>query len=421
MSVASWLAALAAPQIPASSLQPQAQPQVQPQVQPQSPLPQATIPAAASTSLRKAPPPRRRLLLWQGERPDGRLRFMYDPIMQTLRRGANETLNLDLWTVEQRFGGVDSAEAAAELDALKCGDIFVWIGKAQLGAFVPGNGKSVPPRSDPVYNELVTYRIQQRGVRTIYYQSEPFGPAEEEGLMFSPSFCDFETSPFDEIWDYSHANLKRYWDKCPAGVTRPVVRYVPPGNLNEMALQREDVIDNCVAGSAAFLGGPRPERLQYISIFESQAKQSPWQNLTARDAFAVSMGDGIWDYDTLDTYLRQSCVQLNIHKYAKLNTEAFEAVRAATLVSAGALLVSQISDLDDQREWAGIVHFAETPQAHGVEAARLTQLPAEERRHHARARAKLFDEKFSPKRIFENANMGNILHDAMPEQCTEQR
>ena len=331
--------------------------------------------------------------------------------MQTLRRGANATLNRDVWSIEERVGVARAPGVREILESLRCGDIFIWIGRADLDAFARNDAQPEPPAD----SKLITHRMRRRGVRTILYQTEPIGPATR-GLVWSTSFCADETSPFVEIWDYSHANIKRYWDHCPVGVTRPIVRYVPPGVVPEMTVKRADVIDNCVVNGTGMLGNMNfPERVQYVRMLRSQAIQS----LNAsQGAFAVRDGDGRNDYDALVRWLRQYCVQLNVHRFAKYPNSAFEPFRASTTVSAGSLLVSQQSDVDDQREYAGIVHFADTPQAHGAEVARLVTLPDEERRALARARAKLFDEKFAPERIFANASIRNILNDEMPAYCT---
>ena len=336
---------------------------------------------------------------------------MYHPILQTLRRGANATLNRDVWSIEEQVGSPTTREATEVLESLRCGDIFVWVGRHQLHVFARKDARPELPAD----SKLITHRMRRRGVRTILYQTEPIGPATR-GLVWSPSFCADETSPFVEIWDYSHANIKRYWDHCPVGVTRPIVRYVPPGVVPEMTVKRADVIDNCVVNGTGMLGNMNfPERVQYVRMLKSQAIQS----LNAsQGAFAVRDGVGYNDYDALGRWLRHYCVQLNLHKFAKYPDSAFETFRASTTVSAGSLLVSQQSDVDDQREYAGIVHFAQTPQAHGAEVARLVTLPGEERRALARARAKLFDEKFAPERIFANANLRNILNDEMPAYCT---
>ena len=359
----------------------------------------------------------RRLLLWCcGPGIEGRTAaFMYHPIIQTLRRGANATLNRDVWSIEEQVGSPTTREAREVLESLTCGDIFVWIGRHQLHAFARKDARPELPAD----SKLITHRMRRRGVRTILYQTEPIGPATPKDVMaWSPSFCSDETSPFVEIWDYSHANIKRYWKYCPVSVTRPIVRYVPPGNVHEVAVQRADVIDNCVVNGTGMVGQMNrltPDRVQYVRMLESQAIQS----LNAsQGAFAVTATNGRNDYDALGRWLRQYCVQLNVHRFAKYPNSAFEPFRASTTVSAGSLLVSQQSDVDDQREYAGIVHFADTPQAHGAEVARLVTLPDEERRALARARAKLFDEKFAPERIFANASIRNILNDEMPAYCT---
>ena len=251
---------------------------------------------------------------------------MYHPIMQTLRRGANSMLNRDEWSIEERVGVARAPGVREVLETLRCGDIFVWIGKTDLDASARNDAQPEPP-SD---SKLITHRLRRRGVRTILYQTEPIGPATR-GLVWSPSFCADETSPFVEIWDYSHANIKRYWDHCPVGVTRPIVRYIPPGHIHELAVKRADVIDNCVVNGTGMLGSMNfPDRVQYVQMLESEAIQSV---NASQEAFTVRGGDGLNDYDALARWLRQHCVQLNVHKFAKYPDAALSSGGASSWLS----------------------------------------------------------------------------------------
>ena len=92
----------------------------------------------------------RTVLLWHGERPtDGHLAFMYWPVLATLIEGFREQLALSVVV------GVGSSGALKrELASLRRGDTFLWMG--------PRHRRTQPWRE-----------LRRRGVRTVYYQTEP--------------------------------------------------------------------------------------------------------------------------------------------------------------------------------------------------------------------------------------------------------
>ena len=111
---------------------------------------------------------RRIVMIWQGERnDDGRLGFMYWPAVGTLLRGFREAQDVEL-VVGLGF----STRWLASLKRLRPGDAYLYVGIA--GMF------GQPWR-----------QLRNRGVRTVYYQSEP------------ARFCKWHRHRFDELWDYS--------------------------------------------------------------------------------------------------------------------------------------------------------------------------------------------------------------------------
>ena len=91
--------------------------------------------------------------------------------------------------------------------------------------------------------------------------------------------------------------------------------------------------------------------------------------LNARDALYFEA----WDVDQMTSRLVKSCIQLNVHVH-NITTMPFEALQSVWILSGGALLVSQQSDVDDQGAWQDIVDFAESPFALAGAIVRLANM-----------------------------------------------
>ena len=147
------------------------------------------------------PPPT--ILIWQADGGAGHdLAFMYEPVRSTLVSGFSDLpqrVISKIGTPHLVHGhGVHALfrKKADLVNGLKTGDIFLWIGPV---------GSNAPPWR----------KLRERGVRTIYYQTEPF-----DG-------CQLSGSQSDEVWEFSWHNI----DACG-----PRLRLDPPLTLRYVPL-----------------------------------------------------------------------------------------------------------------------------------------------------------------------------------------
>lgn len=352
---------------------------------------------------------RRQLFLWQYESDEGNLRFMYDPIMSTLQKAASLTLDASLWSITQRWGDPRDEDAVRQLQSLQCGDVVIWIGNVYWDKLVDQEAplpSVMAKRTMRVAELLGTRSLRERGVTTVYYNTEPL-TAAWGSIIFPATFCDLETSPFTEYWDYSQVNMKVMLQQCSSSErtrgekegVRPAMRYVPPGQMDALTERRNDIIEECATSVGFLKGGRSGHRGEYMSAFNAHLG-SMYPNSTG-----ILEAGGIWDYDAYADFLKKSCVQLAVHRHDNQEGVPFEAFRAAPMLSGGALLLSEKCDPEDERAWDGIVVFAESPQDAARQAAQLLLSSSEELNALARTRAKLFEERFEPAAVWRNAHI----------------
>lgn len=117
--------------------------------------------------------------IWQGERSDGHLKYMYKPVMNTLILGF-QPKKLDIKVGYYNWND------------LKKGDIFIWIGIVGL-------------------NNIPWIQLRKRGVYCIYFETDAINQNR-----ISKKYVD-------EIWDYSWKNI----DNAEKDKNAPKIRYVP--------------------------------------------------------------------------------------------------------------------------------------------------------------------------------------------------
>ena len=143
----------------------------------------------------------RRVMVWQGERnEDGHLSFMYWPVMGTLLSGfqhhaARHPLRLVA-------GAGLTREYDKQLGRLRRGDWFVWVG--------------VNERFSQPWKAL-----RQRGVRRIYYRTEPDHCTPASLRRGIPQGAD-------EVWDFARHNL----EGCVENETESTIRTVASGAVD---------------------------------------------------------------------------------------------------------------------------------------------------------------------------------------------
>ena len=107
------------------------------------------------------------VLIYHGERPDGRLTFMYSGIVGTLSAGFGSlglTVTRGVLPAHEFIPGSTTRAGTVALtratDALVEGDAFMWVGVKQ---------HALPPWKD----------LGSRGVHRLYYQTEPLSAMED--------------------------------------------------------------------------------------------------------------------------------------------------------------------------------------------------------------------------------------------------
>ena len=282
-------------------------------------------------------PATRRAVVWQAENNWGSLRLMYKPIVQTLVDGLHALADANHWTVEAQIVPNTSISrlrrgSCCGMEKLQKGSIFVWVG-------------------DFAAEEVPWAELRRRGVRTVYYQTEPHDlPCElwQQALV-------------DEIWDYSRQNIAL----CSGGARRDrlrggqtnggavgarTFRYVPPG-LQRMARAQQQS-----SATLAFLG---------LTKFGRRPRCMAWLQEHLGDRLRVFKT--IWTPAGLADTLRHHGMHLNLHKecgdengspHGAGRLQPLELVRLSTLLSAGVLVISESSSQADEAEFAGLCTFA---------------------------------------------------------------
>ena len=214
------------------------------------------------------------------------------------------------------------------IESLGHGDIFIWVGSAgaQFGHIYMTPSK--------------WHALRARGVRTVYYQSEP------------RSKCIYDNSIVDELWDFSWYNIDVCRNHTSAHML-PVLRYVPI-----VALQGAPNVAwelNRTAHSLLFFGGDyhRDECLGYM-----------FAQLSTRFQAQFRMLYNIWSNSDFEELLKQPDVGifLNIHKGCSLSTQSSMFPTPVTwrnpvLLNSAALIVSERCYWKDEKAYDGLIDF----------------------------------------------------------------
>ena len=298
--------------------------------------------------------------------------FLFKPAIGTLRAGFS-SLGVNV-TVDQISPGVDLNERY-QFENL---DMLVWV-----GPFFCCWAK-MPPWDI----------LRSRGTYVVYYQTEPDNSA-----------CHFKIDDVDEVWDYSPNNVKR----C-AGLPRApiLMRHLPPGSIG----------NNCYVSQPAsaeaalvFLGDidvvPR-RRL----CWEEVKKQGTNTSSSLKERL-VSINNA-WTRDDLMAVFNKSStgIFLNLHKECgRLRTRPYppaESFRFAMLLQVGGLIISERCSPEDEQMYDGLVDFVDHTNI-GRAFDRLIQMNQEERQQLADARAVQFRRQFSPRFLFEQADIPDLI------------
>jgi hypothetical protein len=251
---------------------------------------------------------------------------MYKPVTHTLKGLENHSMTI-----------------SNEIDVSKIAynSTFVWVGVYNLRA-VPWN------------------KIRARGVRTVYYQTEPVND------------CVLTRRTVDEIWDFSWYNLKN----CEGKSEAPVLRYVP--------IARQDwvvtVEPNLSANTLEFFG-----KKEFRGKCFTQVDRR-WKVKSRYD---------VWNEKEFERYIQfSSGTFLNIHKgCARDGPVTF---RNSLLLSTNAVVISAHCHKLDEKMYEGQVLFVDS-------IANITHALVKD---HIRSRnVSRFSELFDRKMILRNAGL----------------
>ena len=291
---------------------------------------------------------RKTVHVWQAGGADHRIEYMYEPVVSTISQG----FSTHLCDVDRQVGCYDWS-------CVSPGAWFIWVGVTHV--------RDVPW----IYLRL-------RGVRTIYYQSEPVDAGQ---------YIRLTSDKVEEIWDYSHKNIDVASEKPGA----PVMRYVPPGAHKRSPLvQKESANVKLI-----FLGHLGPERRKMWDVFSTaEGTQGRMLNIS-----------NVWSEPQFEALLREdhSSVFLNLHHTAAA-AWTLETVRLSKLLCSRALVLSQSSYPRDEAEFSGMVDFVDWSDIPS-EFARLLSMTQRERDELASERFARFSGRFEPGSIFARAGI----------------
>lgn len=211
------------------------------------------------------------IVVWQADGGTGHdLAFMYKPVMDTLVNGfadfpAEVASAAGPLQLLHGHGIGNLLRKHAEMVAtLQTGDVFLWIGPV-------GSGQ-VPWRA-----------LRRRGVRTIYYQTEPF-----DGCQFG----QVDVKALHEMWEFSWHNLDMCAPKLPEGVT---LRYVPLGYSTPPAAE--------AAATPRPATGVPPADLYFFGYpFFKSGRAACYQRLQRRLGARLNATWSLWNADVFEEW-----------------------------------------------------------------------------------------------------------------------
>ena len=337
--------------------------------------------------------------------------FMFEPAIHTVRDG----LAASNFSTVIGHGPLALIRSKI-LDTLSAGDVFVWVGVANMEWAARPNGL-------PAVTETF-HKLTKRGVLTVLYATETneHHPCDEKRRL-----------PVREVWEYTRTNLICCPDD-PAGVR---VRYVPPG-YSERAARRplasshpssSSVRKLIFLGSAASFYRQRRACLQHITrgLVDGQRAHMPAlpvhcagnpcarkcdKELCPLKIVHSADSDVNWD----GTVASHSSF-LNLHKACEWGVDfrdpihasnaSCESFRLADLLASGGSVFSEHCHPADEEEYAGLVHFLPTSS---LSAAVLdTWHRGKSTLADARQRRASFALRFAPAAIFERAGLMEAL------------
>eukprot|EP00928_Gymnodinium_smaydae_P049741 TRINITY_DN333_c0_g1_i3.p1 TRINITY_DN333_c0_g1~~TRINITY_DN333_c0_g1_i3.p1 ORF type:complete len:389 (+),score=98.37 TRINITY_DN333_c0_g1_i3:82-1248(+) len=317
--------------------------------------------------------------------------YMYEPAYETLRSafetGPEEYEVRIPKPMTHAAGKNVEVEMIAEFDAqteqLGRGDVIIFMGIVGQGTFA----KHAP-------------KLREKGLYTVFYNADPL------------EYCQMNADSVDEIWDFSHKNIRRCLSNGPKFGAAPTQRYVPLGALETVRVTY-DADAEAAPATMNFFGHVSRGRVPCYKKLGAMIGEINLQLGVTKD---------VWDDESFKALLNKTDIFLNMNHDCDMNGTFKEDERQEVfwrvpkLINAHALVISEPCWPEDAAEFEGLVDFVpfnSIPQ----KFEELSALPAAERRRIADERAELFKKKFTPKDIFERASIYSLMDCLQDTSC----
>lgn len=344
-------------------------------------VPSTTLPVRHTSG--KDEQQKQTVLIMQGERKKD---VQHINLMTSLRMGFdNQKYNLTIVTPPFKRKYVETLKE--NMAKLKRGDIVVWLGVNWKNSFLriatTSHSKFLFKRDKNVFD---FDSIRSRGVRLVYYQSEPTAK------------CEISKSDVDEMWHYSWYNLNH----CKNNPTAPNLRYVPLAAipLPFAAFGRfKDAVPLRVTTQKNNPGG--------LLFFGSLRTIHCWGQLQRELKHHLKVSYTAWNANEYHKALLAHNIFLSLQEHcAGGGPITFPSIK---LLNAHGLIISQHIDPEDEKEYNGLIDFVafeRIPKRY----QELASMNASARQQLVDQRTSLFHARFHPHHIFERAGIYNLIN-----------
>jgi hypothetical protein len=254
-----------------------------------------------------------------------RIKFILAPILETLAIGFRAGEEHHRYTTK-------FIQPLDSIQELLSGDIVIGIGQDRMSEF-----------------KEAAKLAKARGVRVIYYNTEPnVAIGVDCGSCRCRPIRIFDTFSFgDELWDYSHSNLKifRGCDSCKS--THVTFRYLPPGFIPETWKHGSTNKPAASNNSDTNIGWVGKLRCQEKFGSWLLSHWQPHSCHTSDECSRVFRSHAVWG----SIHQTWSCGERG-------QNASLESFRLSQLLSAKRIVVSELSDLADMDEFKGEHNYA---------------------------------------------------------------
>ena len=378
-------------------------------------------------------------------------RFIYEPVTRTLEAG----LGGQGYTVRTQFAHLDTLNSLDRnkrysvynniVQDLRAGDALFWVG-IHPDAKPPPGQRELPRITaiTPSPFGLFLSSLTALGVFTVHY--------ETEAVEGNPRYLCYQVSNVTESWHYAPSNVARCVEhqrrtrraQQQEHVTR--FRYLPPGFLSSPLTDISNSARHLLFVGRVIRFDPLRQfcvhavRESIIDALEIPRKNIPrwcmdhicYTNVAECNASPcpLKVAHRVKNDSQWREHIAETAFYLNVHKsceVASLNNtkaamgrslfkrkdlvairvaRAIEAFRLAPLLSAGAVILSERSDVLDEQAYAGLVHFLSAVEIGSTFAQMWLKRNSLASASH---RAAAFERRFAPSRLFEDSGANEAL------------